>query len=126
MNANAIRLNHDDHTIIITNDFAKKSGNPTTNEYKDLMRIKNQNRDYTVVVKTTTKRNDGTSKITKAKMKAYISKHDDENGTIMAQFKAMVDEEVGENLNRTSFFAIKKWFFEQYSDLKPDTQNAKA
>jgi hypothetical protein len=44
----------------------------------------------------------------------------------MAQFKAMVDEEVGENLNRTSFFAIKKWFFEQYSDLKPDTQNAKA
>lgn len=126
MNANAIRLNHDDHTIIITKDFAKKSGNPTTNEYKDLMRIKNQNRDYTVVVKTTTKRNDGTSKITKAKMKAYISKHDDENGTIMAQFEAMVKEEVGENLNRTSFFAIKKWFFEQYSDLKPDTPNAKA
>jgi hypothetical protein len=124
--ANAIRLNHDDHTIIITKDFAKKSGIPGSNEYKELMNIKRDNRDYNVVVKATTKRNDGTSKITKAKMRAYISKHDDENGTIMAQFKAMVDEEVGENLNRTSFFAIKKWFFEQYSDLKPDTQNAKA
>ena len=121
---NAIRLNHDDHTIIITKDFAKKSGNPNTTEYKDLLKIKSQNRDYTVVVKATTKRNDRTSKITKAKMRAYISKHDDENGTIMAQFEAMVNEKVGENFDRTSFFAIKKWFFEQYSDLKSDTKNA--
>ena len=121
--ANAIRLNHDDHTIIITKDFAKKSGIPGSNEYKELMNIKRENRDYNVVVKVTTRRKDGTSKITKAKMRAYISKHDDDKGTIMAQFNAMVNEKVGENLDRTSFFAIKKWFFEQYSDLKPHTEN---
>lgn len=124
--ANAIRLDHDNHTIIITKDFAKKSGIPNSNEYKELMTIKQSNRDYNVVVKTTAKRKDGASKITAAKMRAYISKHDDENGTIMAQFDALVNEEVGENFNRTSFFAIKKWFFEQYSDLKRDSKNAKA
>ena len=121
--ANAIRLNHDDHTIIITKDFAKKSGIPGSNEYKDLMKIKRENRDYNVVVRTTTKRKDGTSKITTAKMRAYISKHDDDKGSIMAQFNEMVNEKVGENFNRTSFFAIKKWFFEQYSDLKIHTKN---
>lgn len=126
MNANAVRLSHDDHTIIITKDFSKKSGIPGSNEYKELMAIKRENRDYNVVVKASTKRKSGTSKITTAKMRAYISKHDDDNGTIMAQFDAMVNEKVGENFNRTSFFAIKKWFFEQYSDLKPDTKNAEA
>lgn len=122
--ANAIRLNHDDHTIIITKDFAKKSSIPGSNEYKALMQIKRDNRDYGVVVRTTPRRKDGTSKITTAKMRAYISKHDDAKGTIMAQFDAMVNEKSGENLERTRFFTIKKWFFEQYPDLTPNNNAA--
>ena len=115
---NTTRIDHNEGTIVITKDFAKKASVPGSDEYKYLISLKRDNRDYSVVVKPSSKRSDGLSKIKLTNMRAYISKHDDEKGTIMKTFEAMVNEEAGENLNRTNFFAIKKWFFEQYPDLK--------
>lgn len=113
---NALTLRHENKSIVITKDFAKKSGNPKNAEYQELANVKQVYTDYTVIVRAVSKKNSKASKITLANMKAYISKHDND-GSIMMKFEAMVNEEVGENLQRTSFFAIKKWFFEQYPDL---------
>lgn len=113
---NALTLRHENKSIVITKDFAKKSSNPNNAEYQKLADVKRVYADYTVIVRAVSKKNSKTNKITRANMKAYISKHDDD-GSIMAKFEAMVNEKAGENLQRTSFFAIKKWFFEQYPDL---------
>ena len=113
---NALTLRHENKSIVITKDFAKKSSNPNNAEYQKLADVKRVYADYTVIVRAVSKKNSKTNKIKLADMKAYIGKHDDD-GSIMMQFEAMINEEAGENLQRTSFFAIKKWFFEQYPDL---------
>ncbi len=115
---NNVRIDHNERAIVITKDFAKKSSIPGSDEYRSLLAIRRDNREYSVVVRSSSKRSGGTSKIRLVDMRAYISKHDDAEGTIMKAFEAMVNEEAGENLKRTSFFAIKRWFFQQYKDLK--------
>lgn len=115
---NDVKFSHEDRTIIITTKtFAQKASIYGTEEYKMLMKIKNDNRDYKVVVKSSPKRKNGTDRVTLDDMRAYIEKHD-EDGSIMKEFDLMTNEQKGDNLKRTSFFAIKKWFFEQYPDLK--------
>ena len=115
---NSIMLNHENKTIVITKEFSKKASTYGTTEYKELLKIKNDFRDYQIVVRSAPRRTHSINDITLADMRAYIKKHDDEEKSIMAKFESMVNEKTGEKLIRTSFFAIKKWFFEQYPDLK--------
>jgi hypothetical protein len=112
-----VKINHEDRTIIITKAFAKEASTYGTPKYKQLMEIKNDNKDYKVVVKNTVKRKSENDHITLTDMRAYIEKHDSDK-SIIEEFERMVNEKKGDNLKRTSFFAIKKWFFEQYPDLK--------
>ena len=112
-----VTLNHADNTIVITKAFAKASANPKSNEYKDLKTLRSENPDYTVVVRQVTKKATQNNRITHKTMENYISKHD-ATGEIMKKYLALKNEEVGENLQKTTFFQIKKWFFETYPTLK--------
>ena len=116
---NSIMLNHETKSIVITKEFAKHASIYNSPEYKELLDIKNDFNDYQIVVRSAPKRKRGINDISLADMEAYIKKHDDEKESIMTAFKSMVNEKAGENLKRTSFFAIKKWFFDQYPKLKP-------
>lgn len=113
---NAITVKHENRTIVITKDYAKKSSNPNNKEFKELMELKKAYRDYTVVVRASIKRNSKTSRITLSNMKAYISKHDSD-GSIMLEFENIVKES-DNSIEYSGFFGVKKWFFEQYPDLK--------
>lgn len=126
MKNNAVQLNHENKTIVITKEFSKSASTYNTPEYNELIEIKKNFNNYQIVVRSAPKRKRGINDITLANMRAYISKHDDENKTIMAEFDSMVNEKSGENLKRTSFFAIKKWFFEQYPDLKKKDESEAA
>ena len=123
---NSIMLNHETKSIVITKAFSKNASTYGTTEYKDLIKIKNDFRDYQIVVKSAPKRKRGINDISLADMEAYIKKHDDERESIMTTFNSMVNEKVGENLKRTSFFTIKKWFFDQYPELKPTNESEAA
>ena len=113
---NAIKLNHENGSIVITKDYAKKSSIPNSKEYKELIEIKKAYRDYSVVVRKTTTRKSKTSKITLSNMRTYILNHDDEK-KIMPMFEKIV-EESDNSIEYSGFFGIKKWFLEQYSELK--------
>ena len=113
---NAFTIKHENRTIVITKDYAKKSSNPNTDEFKNLMELKKAYRDYRVVVRETAKRKSKTSKITLSNMKAYISKHDSD-GRIMVAFENVVKESTN-SIEYSGFFGVKKWFFEQYPELK--------
>ncbi len=123
---NSIMLNHETKSIVITKAFSKNASTYGTTEYKELIKIKNDFRDYQIVVKSAPKRKRGINDISLADMEAYIKKHDDERESIMTTFNSMVNEKAGENLKRTSFFTIKKWFFEQYPELKPTNESEAA
>lgn len=123
---NSIMLNHETKSIVITKAFSKNASTYGTIEYKELIKIKNDFRDYQIVVRSTPKRKRGINDISLTDMETYIQKHDDEEKSIMSTFKSMVNEKAGENLKRTSFFTIKKWFFEQYPELKPTNESEAA
>lgn len=123
---NSIMLNHETKSIVITKAFSKNASTYGTTEYKELIKIKNDFRDYQIVVRSVPKRKRGINDISLTDMETYIQKHDDEEKSIMSTFKSMVNEKAGENLKRTSFFTIKKWFFEQYPELKPTNESEAA
>ena len=112
-----IKINHEERTIVITKKFAKEASKYDSNEYKLLKEIRDDNPGYKVIVRETSKTSSSCNRITLSIMENYIAKHD-ETGEIMKQFQKYKNEEVGENLEKTSFFKIKKWFFSTYPELK--------
>ena len=112
-----VRINHEERTIVITKKFAKDASKYNSQAYKDLRDIKNDNPGYKVEVREVSRTTSSSNKITLATMENYIAKHD-ATGEIMRKFVSLRDEELGENLQKTSFFQIKKWFFETYPELK--------
>ena len=112
-----VRISHENNTIVITKAFAKKASVYGSDAYEELRKIKLDNPDYKVEVRAVSKTTSSTNKITLATMENYIAKHD-ATGEVMKQFNALRNEELGENLQKTTFFQIKKWFFEIYPELK--------
>ena len=51
-------------------------------------------------------------------MRAYIKNHDTD-GRIMSEFEKVVRESKN-SIQYSGFFGVKKWFFEQYSELKEE------
>lgn len=117
---NAVRINHDERTIVITKKYAKAASVYNTNAYNELTTIKRENPTYQVIVREVSKKTSVNNRITLSTMENYIKLHDTD-GTIMEEFKRMRDEKVGENLEKTNFFQIKKWFLNKYPNLKKDS-----
>ena len=116
---NAVRINHDERTIVITKKYAKAASIYKTNAYDELTLIKSQHPTYQVIVREVSKKTSVNNRITLKTMEKYIEKHDSE-GKIMEEFKKIRDEKTGENLEKTNFFQIKKWFFKKYPTLKKE------
>jgi hypothetical protein len=117
---NAVRISHGERTIVITKKYAKEASVYNTNAYNELAMIKSQNPTYQVIVREISKKTSVNNRITLSTMENYIKLHDPD-GTIMEEFKRMRDEKVGENLEKTNFFQIKKWFLNKYTNLKKDS-----
>jgi len=114
---NAVRINHNERTIVITKKYAKLASVYDNTEYRQLEEIKKVYPNYQVIVREVSKKSSVSSRLTLRTMENYIKMHDDD-GKIMEEFKKMRDEKAGENLEKTSFFEIKKWFFATYPELK--------
>lgn len=117
---NAVRINHDERTIVITKKYAKAASVYNTNAYNELTTIKRENPNYQIIVREVSKKTSVNNRITLSTMENYIKMHDPDD-KIMEEFKKMRDEKVGENLEKTNFFKIKKWFLEKYPHLKKDS-----
>ena len=119
-----VRIDFQRETIIITKAFAKSAGIYGTDEYKSLKEMKSDFPEFKIEVRTAPKKTSSTNKITLVTMENYIKKHDPD-GKFIAEFKKFKNEESGDNLHKTSFFEIKKWFLEQYPELKSSKDNEK-
>ena len=112
-----ITLNRNNRTIVISKAFEKKASKYGTPEYNALVEVQRDNAGFKVVVKAPAKSSSKTSRITLSDIKRYVSFHDDENKSKMAELERMCNAKANGELNSTSFFAIKKWFFEQYPEV---------
>ena len=112
-----ITINAKNRTIEITKTFSVAASKFGSQEYNDLRAACNDNPNYKVVTiakKTARPKFKG---LTFKYMETYIAKHDDENQSIMQEFKALraESEEAKEALAESaSYSEIKDWFFAKY------------
>ena len=113
-----MKINYTNGTIELTKAEAKKAGIPGSDAYKALMEIREQNPTFKVTVLATAPKKIGKkNQIKYSDIERYISFHDDENGSIMKEYKARRNAKQNGELYAENFFEIKKWFFETYPEV---------
>ena len=116
-----INVNRKMRTIEITKKFDKASSRYGSDEYKELQKALADNQGYKVVVKSSSSNKKETYKgLTFDYMEKYIEAHDDEDKSIMAEFKMMrgETEEAQEAFAESmSYHDIKEWFFLTYPTI---------
>lgn len=118
INSTDVKVIYTNKTIVITKKFAQKIGNPLSREFNDFMELRNTLSDFEVVVRATSKRakKETLKGLNYDFMKQYIARHDDENETVMKEFKKMTVKS-DDNLVTLSYGEVKSWFLEQYPEV---------
>ena len=114
-----IIINHPNRTIEITSKkFAAAASRYGTEAYKKLQEARKDYPDYQVVIKSSHKaKADKMPRLPYSFMEEYINSHDDESGSIMAEFnnlRGTSDEAKALGVNAMPYNEIKDWFFQQY------------
>ncbi len=121
-----LKINDRKRTIEMTKAFAKKASYYGTEEYVALKNAKADHPTYRPIT-VAPKRTKPTFKgLSYDYMEKYIKGHDDENKSIMAEYKSYraKTDEAEELLAETmSYGAIKKWFLETYPEFEAFHKN---
>lgn len=100
---------------------AKAAGRFNSEEFKELSALRSAYPDFRIVIKAT-KSKDNMKGLTVKYMEKYISTHDDEDGTIMAEFRVLrgLDEEgkTSEIADAVSYGELKMWFLSVYPEAE--------
>lgn len=112
----AIRINHFKKEILISKSFEKAANNPNSTEYQDLMEIRKNHPDYTIVqraIKSPLKK-DTYKGLTYEYMENYINAHGGE-----AELKEFEELRLISKCHRKGlrYPTIKKWFLAKYPDI---------
>ena len=120
-----IQINHKNNTIEMTKKFYNESCKYGTDEYKTLQEVRHDYPGYTPVVTKNKKSGNDTLDIFKGLnfeyMELYIMKHDDEEQSIMAEFKMMRAEDDASKAvgaKSESFLTIREWFLDKYPEVR--------
>lgn len=110
--------------IEMSKNEAKAAGKINSDEFNALRQLMEMYPGYEIQIKTPAKRKSEFSKLDYKYMKEYIKKHDDGNGTIMAEFNELIaldkknKVEGAEHLEAASFIEVKKWFLAKFPEIK--------
>ena len=116
-----ITINTKNNSIVITKAFSKKASRFGSDAYKELQEARKDYPNYRVVVRTTSKKNDSFKGLTYAYMEKYIAKHDDEDQSIMEEYKILrgIGSESEELMaDSFSYGEMREWFFKKFPEIK--------
>lgn len=91
--AGTLTLNHKNYTIEMDKKFADASSNPFSEEYAKLQEVRRDYPKYKVAVITRKEKESHTAGLSFEFMELYIEKHDDEEKSIMAEYKLLRAED---------------------------------
>ena len=112
-----ITINNKNRTIELTKIFAKNASKFGSAEYNELKAARLDNPSFRVITVAKKNARPKFKGLTYEYMEMYISKHDDEDKSIMHQYKVMraLTDEAKEALAVSATYSeIKDWFFETY------------
>ena len=116
-----MKINYEKKIIEMTKVENKEAGNPNSELFKQLIELRKLFPDYSISVKTTTRR-DPYKGIGYDFMEEYIKKHDDADGNKMKKFntlrgyneKGIRDVTIEEH----SFGEVKMWFLDTFPEIE--------
>ena len=109
--------------IEMSKNEAKAAGKIGTPEFEELRQYMAMYPGFEVQIKAPAKRKVEFRGLTYEYMKNYIKKHDDKDGTIMAEFCELIAQdkkdkvEGAEHLEATGYLDVKKWFLAKYPEV---------
>ena len=110
--------------IEMSKNEAKAAGKIGTPEFEELKNYMAMYPGFEIQIKAPAKRKVEFRGLTYEYMKNYIQKHDDENGSIMAEFRTLIAQdkkdkvEGSENLEAAGYLDVKKWFLAKFPEIK--------
>ena len=115
INTTDVRVNYNTKTIVITKKFAKKIGNPLSEEFAEFMELRKMLSDFEVEVKESPKKSSKRETLKGLNyefMKQYIARHDEDGENMKSFTKMTVKNE--DNLTTKKYGEVKACFLEQY------------
>ncbi len=114
--------------IEMTQKEAKAAGRTVSEEFKTLRLLKEMYPDFEVVVKAPSKRKGEYKGLTYAYMRAYITKHDDDKKSKMAEFKNLLaeDKQNEELVEAACYFEVREWFLNTFKEVAEFKETRKA
>ena len=103
---------------------AKAAGKIGTPEFEELKNYMKEYPNFEILIKAPAKRKVEFRGLNYEYMKNYIKKNDDEDGTIMAEFNALIAQdkknkvEGAEHLEAAGYLDVKKWFLAKFPEIK--------
>ena len=110
--------------IEMTKAEAKAAGKIGSDKYEELRKYMKEFPGFEIQIKAPAKRKVEFRGLDYKYMKTYIQKHDDDNGTIMAEFRTLIAQdkkdkvEGSENLKAANYLDVKKWFLAKFPEIK--------
>lgn len=119
-------INYEDKIITLTKDFAMKSSNPATREFKELASLHKAYPDYDILMRTAhvSKSKDTGKGLTIEQMKRYLAQRPDsvealaEFERVQAYYGREVEdkENPGKKIVKAPYGKMKSWFLKKYKD----------
>ena len=103
---------------------AKAAGKIGTPEFEELKSYMKEYPNFEILIKAPAKRKVEFRGLNYEYMKNYIKKNDDEDGTIMAEFNALIAQdkknkvEGAEHLEAAGYLDVKKWFLAKFPEIQ--------
>ena len=114
-------INYEKKTIEMTKTEAREAGNPTSEKFNELMKLRTVFPDFEVIVKTSSAKRDTLKGLDYEFMKKYIEKHD-ENGANLKMFYTLRGmNEKGERdllIEERTYGEVKMWFLATYTEIE--------
>ena len=110
--------------VELTKKEAKAAGKIGTAEFEELKNYLAMYPGFDVQIKASAKRKNEFRGLTYEYMKNYIKKHGDEDGKIMAEFRALIAQdkkdkvEGADRLKAAGYIDVKKWFLANFPEIK--------
>lgn len=110
--------------IEMSKSEAKAAGKIGSEKYHELRQYMKEFPGFEIHIKAAAKRKVEFRDLNYDYMRAYIKKHDDDDGTIMAEFRTLIAQdkkdkvEGSENLKAANYLDVKKWFLAKFPEIK--------
>lgn len=113
-----MNINLINKTIVLSKSEAKKAGNPNSELYAQLTKLRADFPNFTITIKSAPKRKDTFKGLTYEYMEQYIKSHDNAEEN-MKDYEFLRGANSDDELQLSARYGeIKKWFFNTYPEVK--------